>query len=72
MYNKYNNKSKFYNMRYPTFWFSNSGLTLEIIINKLCCLKKKQITLDYEWDIESETSYIIKNTQPNSISSMRN
>ncbi len=51
-------------MTYPTFWFSNSGITLELILNKLCCYKKKQIVVDYEWDFENETSYIKQNVQP--------
>jgi len=57
-------------MTNPTFWFSNSGLTLEILYNKLCCLKKKKITLDYEWDADNETQFIIENAQPNYINSL--
>lgn len=51
-------------MTYPTFWFSNSGLTLSMILNKFCCYKKKEILVDYEWDPDSETSFIIQNVQP--------
>lgn len=61
-------------MTNPTFWFSNSGLTLEIILNKVCCFKKK-ITVDYEWDLDNETSYKVENAQPiyyNSISNIGN
>jgi hypothetical protein len=51
-------------MTYPTFWFSNSGLSLPIILNKLCCFKKQEISIDYEWDAENEPLYIIQNVQP--------
>lgn len=51
-------------MPYPTFWFSNSGLSLQIILNKLCCYKKQEIAVDYEWDADNETSYTIENMQP--------
>jgi hypothetical protein len=51
-------------MAYPTFWFSNSGLTLQIILDKLCCFKKLDPSIDYEWDVQNEPSYIIQNVQP--------
>jgi hypothetical protein len=60
-------------MTYPTFWFSNSGLTLQIILNKLCCYKKQDPSIDYEWDAIDETSYVIQNVQPfyvNNLSTM--
>jgi|LakMenEpi03Aug12_release.lakeMendotaPanAssembly.Ray.scaffolds.fasta_scaffold4742873_1 hypothetical protein len=53
-------------MYYPTFWFSNSGITWDIIKEKICCCKQTlpNNQLDYEWDIHDGYRLTIGNAQP--------
>ena len=57
-------------MPYPTFWFSNSGLTLNILLEKICCYKESSSTIDYEWDTSDTFNYSIERVQPNINNSM--
>lgn len=56
-------------MPYPTFWFSNSGLTFNILLEKICCYKPSS-TIDYEWDTLDTFDYSIERVQPNINNSM--